>query len=127
MGDPLRITVRCDSYAPKLVRQALEEIPELDCARDDALLVASELVSNAVRHSQCTEDELLTVCAHCEGDRLQISVLDPGLSGRPAAVVDRPVGMGGLGLKVVQQLSERWGTERRRDGYMVWAEVALAA
>lgn len=127
MGDALRIKVPCDSHAPKFVRRALEEIPELDCVRDEALLVASELVSNAVLHSQCTGDQLLTVCAHCEGDRLQISVLDPGLSGRPAALVDRPAGMGGLGLKVVQRLSERWGTERRRDGYMVWAEVALAA
>jgi signal transduction histidine kinase len=126
-GDGLRITVHCDRYAPKIVRQALEELPELDCAREDALLVASELVSNAVRHSQCTDGQTLTVRARCVEDRLCISVVDPGVSGRRAEVVERPPERGGLGLKVVEQLSERWGAKRGRDGYMVWAEMALAA
>lgn len=119
--------VRCDNHAPAVVRRALQELPALDCARDDALLVASELVSNAIRHSDCTESESLTVCAFCEQERLRISVIDPGLSGRPAQVVERPVETGGLGLKVVQELSERWGAERRPEGYEVWAEVGLAA
>lgn len=123
----LRITVRCDRFAPKIVRQALEELPELDCSRDDALLVASELVSNAVRHSHCSEGELLTVRAHCGEECLRISVADPGESNGQAEVVERPPERGGLGLKVVQQLAERWGTERDGDGYTVWAEVALAA
>jgi anti-sigma regulatory factor (Ser/Thr protein kinase) len=122
----LRITVRCDRYAPQVVRQALHELPGLECARDDALLVASELVTNAVRHSRCSERELLTVEAFCDEDRLSISVIDPGASGGRAEVVTRAPENGGLGLRVVQELAERWGAERGRDGYTVWAEVALA-
>ena len=93
----------------------------------DALLVASELVTNAVRHSRCTQSQQLSVWASCGEHRLRIAVLDPGLSDRSAAVVERPAETGGLGLKVVEELSEKWGAERSQDGYTVWAEVALAA
>jgi anti-sigma regulatory factor (Ser/Thr protein kinase) len=123
----LRILVRCDSYAPKVVREALEALPEAEPAKDEALLVASELVTNAVRHSECAQEEQLTVSACRAGNRLRISVMDPGHSGRPAQVVDRPPDSGGMGLKVVEELSERWGAERHPGGYEVWAEVPLAA
>jgi len=119
--------VRCDEHAPKTVRQALQALPELDPVREDVLLVASELVSNAVRHSACPEGELLTVSACCLEQRMRIAVLDPGLSGQQAEVLERPPQSGGLGLRVVQELSERWGAERRQEGYRVWAEVPLAA
>lgn len=109
-----------------LVRQALEDLPEVDGSQD-ALLVASELVTNAVRHSDCTADDWLTVCAACEQRRLRISVLDPGGSARPAELVRRPLEEGGLGLRVVDEVAECWGAERSRNGYEVWAEVQLAA
>ena len=89
--------------------------------------MASELVTNAVQHSLCHEGELLTVWMRCHEDRLQISVVDPGLSGGEAERADRPLGHGGLGLKVVEELAASWGTERRPDGYRVWADVPLAA
>jgi anti-sigma regulatory factor (Ser/Thr protein kinase) len=123
----LRITVRCDSHAPKMVREALEALPEAEPAKDEALLVASELVTNAVRHSQCAQEEQLQVSACCAEDRLRISVIDPGTSGRPAQVVQRPPASGGMGLKVVEKLSKRWGAKRHPVGYEVWAEVPLAA
>ncbi len=122
----LRISVRCDRYAPKAVRQALEGLAEVECARDDALLVASELVSNAVRHSQCTESQLLTVRACCDEECLRIAVMDPGESGHRAELVDRRPEEGGLGLKVVQKLARKWGAERSSAGYTVWAEMPLA-
>jgi anti-sigma regulatory factor (Ser/Thr protein kinase) len=125
-AEALRITVRCDNHAPMLVRRALAEVPEVDNARGDALLVASELVSNAVRHSDCTAEEWLTVCANCDERQLRISVLDPGLAARRAELVRRPLDEGGLGLRVVDELAECWGTERSPAGCEVWAEVALS-
>jgi anti-sigma regulatory factor (Ser/Thr protein kinase) len=90
------------------------------------MLVASELVTNAVRHSCCAANDLLSVemlkCSDC----LEIAVRDPGASGGSARPVDRPLGDGGLGLKVVEQLTRDWGAERRPDGYRVWAQVALS-
>jgi two-component sensor histidine kinase len=101
-------------------------MPDLGWVLGDAMLVASELVTNAVRHSLCTEDELLSVTISRDG-RLRISVLDPGGSGKSAEIADRPLELGGLGLKVVEQLATDWGSERYVDGYRVWAELELPA
>jgi anti-sigma regulatory factor (Ser/Thr protein kinase) len=102
----------------------MSRFSDLGWVLGDAMLVATELVTNAVRHSLCGEDDFLTVCVTRDG-RLRISVLDPGGSGRSAEIADRPIELGGLGLKVVDQLASAWGTERRADGYTVWAELEL--
>src|SRR5689334_22616059 len=98
------MSVRCDDLAPTVVRKELRTLPGLGRALRDALLVASELVTNAVRHSLCSEEEFLTVRITRDG-RLRIAVLDPGTSGRRAEIADRPIELGGLGLKVVEQLA----------------------
>ena len=116
--------VPCDELAPAAVREKMRDLRDLDRALDDAMLVASELVTNAVRHSLCAEDEFVTVRVSRDG-RFRIVVLDPGASGQSAEISDRPIELGGLGLKVVEQLAARWGTERRNDGYRVWAELEL--
>jgi two-component sensor histidine kinase len=90
----------------------------------DVMLVASELVTNAVRHSLCSEDEFLTLTVTRDGSA-RIWVLDPGRSGGAAKVAERPVELGGLGLKLVEALTIRWGSERHEDGYAVWAELPL--
>ena len=118
----LRLCVRCDRFAPGAVRDAITHLPELDGVRDDAVLVASELVTNAVMHSLCADDDLLEVLVMGDG-RVRISVVDPGASGLSAQIADRPPQLGGMGLKVVQNVAREWGTERRSDGYEVWAEI----
>jgi anti-sigma regulatory factor (Ser/Thr protein kinase) len=123
--DALRFSVRCDEFAPKAAREMIAKLSGLDWVVGDAMLVASELVTNAVRHSLCSADEFLTICLTWDG-RLRITVRDPGTTGREAMIADRPVELGGLGLKVVAQLSDRWGAEREPDGYRVWAELDLS-
>ena len=125
----MRISTRCDRLAPAVVREALADLPHggYGWVLGDAMLVASELVSNAVRHSCCGEDQTLTVDLRRAADSLEISVSDPGTSGKRAKLADRPIGGGGLGLKVVDQLSTRWGSERRGQGYRVWARLPLPA
>jgi serine/threonine-protein kinase RsbW len=124
MEDLLRMCVKCDEYAPQAVREALAGLSDLGWILGDAMLVASELVTNAVRHSVCTEDDFLAVSISRDG-RLRISVLDPGGSKTEAKIADRPIELGGLGLKVVEQLSATWGSELRADGYRVWAELEI--
>lgn len=120
----MQMSVRCDDLAPTVVRQELRTLAGLGGTLGDAMLVASELVTNAVRHSLCSEDEFLTVRITRDG-RLRIAVLDPGASGRSAEIAERPIELGGLGLKVVEHLAATWGTERGGDGYRVWAELEL--
>jgi anti-sigma regulatory factor (Ser/Thr protein kinase) len=125
VAELVHLTLRRDVMAPGVVRGAISEVPELTGVMEDAMLVASELVTNAVRYSLATDDEFLTVSVTQQG-WLRISVCDPG-SDRDAAVANLHMELGGMGLKVVMELASRWGTERRADGYEVWADLELAA
>jgi anti-sigma regulatory factor (Ser/Thr protein kinase) len=119
----LALEVPCDQDAPAVVRRALAEIGG-EWPLEDGVLVASELVTNAVLHSDCSPEETLEVRAGLRLGRFIISVRDPGLSGRSAAPRSTDVSEpGGWGLRIVEQLAHRWGAERQ-DGYLVWAELA---
>lgn len=119
-GELVALSVPCDEHAPALVREALAELDESDPLLGDAMLVASELVTNAVRHSGCTPEELLHVQVVRYEGHLMIAVRDPGTSGAEARLIVADAGFTGLGLRVVESLSDRWGQERG-DGYRVWA------
>jgi anti-sigma regulatory factor (Ser/Thr protein kinase) len=125
--DVLTLDLRCDVAAPSPAREALSQIDGIGWALGDAMQVASELVTNALRHSGCRETEYINVRVRRARGGLRISVSDPGGSGKSAKVA-RPVdlGAGGLGLWLVEQIARSWGTERN-DGYRVWAELPVAA
>jgi anti-sigma regulatory factor (Ser/Thr protein kinase) len=71
---------------------------------DDAVLVASELVANAVRHARVIGHELWLRIAELEDGGLVVEVADP-VRVFPRAV-DGADGEGGRGLLVVGQLAE---------------------
>jgi anti-sigma regulatory factor (Ser/Thr protein kinase) len=91
---------------------------------DAALLVASELITNAVRHG--TGDVELRVIVEPECVRLE--VLDDGhVAVSAPAENPAPSALGGRGLLLVEGVSQRWGSEfDDRGRTLVWAEVALA-
>ncbi|HEY2007153.1 MAG TPA: ATP-binding protein [Solirubrobacteraceae bacterium] len=121
----LSIELPCNEQAPGTVRDALDESTETDWVLGDAMLIANELVTNAVLHSGCSGDHVLQVDVTRQPERLLIRVRDPGLSG--TEVSDRQPGSdGGWGLVIVDELAQRWGAERA-EGYSVWAEIALPA
>ncbi len=122
--DFLCLDVPCNRHAPAVVRQALDQSPEIGASLNDAKLVASELVTNAVLHSGCTEEHAINVQVSRRSETLLIMVQDPGVSGSGAQLRDAQ-SFGGWGLQIVNSLARRWGTERT-GGYRVWAEVARA-
>ena len=110
----------------KAARRALAELPLSDEARETAGLLATELVTNAVRHADLPPDAKIKVSFEVREEAVRISVCDPGrrfpgmrLAGDPA----EPTGPGGLGLVLVERLAARWGLERG-SGTRVWCEVA---
>ena len=118
------LDVACGSEAPALVRTALSRIEELGAAREDAILVASELVTNAVVHSGGSPADTIQVRTVLVRRNVTISVHDPGLSDDTPHLRDANVmGASGRGLQIVKQLARRWGFERDR-GCRVWAELA---
>ena len=121
-----RLEMSCDARAPAVVRDALRREPVLTARIGDVLLIASELVSNAVLHSGCLESQPIEVEVSVTSERVCISVRDLGCSGQRARL-RRDQAVGGWGLQIVDKLAERWGSERDHAHHHVWAEVALAS
>ena len=88
-------------------------------SHDDIVLVASELVTNALLHGHGAPVVRLLE----EADRVRIEVCDDS----PLLPVShRVTPTSGLGLRVVEQLSSAWGASRRGRGKVVWCELPTA-
>jgi len=90
-------------------------------ATDAILLVASELITNAVRHGIGDVELRIIVEPEC----VRLEVLDDGhVAVTAPAENPAPSALGGRGLLLVQGVADRWGSEFERDGRtLVWAEV----
>lgn len=86
---------------------------------DDALLLTSELVTNAILHGRSE------VCVEVQerGRLMRISVFDEN-SRHPQPVAEDPDALDGRGLALVDALARSWGVEDRRLGKAVWFELA---
>lgn len=91
---------------------------------DDAQVVVSELVTNAVRHASPRPDGQVGVEWAVASDRLWLRVIDGGLQGTtgPGRLHH---GFGGRGLSIVAALSDAWDFEPRPDGTTVTAVLVL--
>jgi anti-sigma regulatory factor (Ser/Thr protein kinase) len=92
----------------------------------DAELIISELVTNSVRHAGVGSDQLVTVDLILLNEHLRIAVTDPGCDLEPRLTTESPDGLGGHGLRLVQQLSTAWGVGRDAVGAtQVWCDLVL--
>jgi anti-sigma regulatory factor (Ser/Thr protein kinase) len=94
-------------------------------ATEAALLLTSELVTNAVVHTDTVGVE---VQAHCDGTRLRVCVDDGATTPLKPVGGDgaEPPAGGGRGLWLVEALAARWGCEALPEGKRVWFEVPCA-
>lgn len=92
---------------------------------DDARIVVSELVANAVRHARPLADGSLLVAWTLESDRVQLSVTDGGATTRPRNVHAAPTALAGRGMTIVDALAERWWTEDTQSRSTVHALLHL--
>jgi anti-sigma regulatory factor (Ser/Thr protein kinase) len=101
------------------VRSFIEEY-ELCEEPEVALLVLSELVTNAVMHGATP----IQVSVSGEPGKLRIDVADGDThSPRPELRVGNADQTGGRGLQIVNALSRQWGTTTHAHGKSVWAEI----
>lgn len=88
------------------------------------MLLLTELVTNAVRHSGAEDGAPIEVEVSEKPDCVYVAVLDPGDGfDRPQRLELDLSRTGGLGLVLVDRLSRTWGTRRTRRGALVWFEL----
>ena len=86
----------------------------------DAQLLATELVTNAIRHA----GSLVELTVARRGDRIRIEARD-GSTTKP--VPPHEASTRHRGLLLVEDISEAWGVDvQDRSGKVVWCEVAAA-
>lgn len=92
---------------------------------DDAALVVSELVGNALRHGQPRADGTVRVSWSLDGHRLRVEVSDGGGRTKPELrpAENAEMAVSGRGLAIIDVIAEAWGSHSDRTGTTVWALV----
>jgi anti-sigma regulatory factor (Ser/Thr protein kinase) len=92
---------------------------------DDAAVIASELVTNAVQHACCdvTETIGVTLARAEDPDAVILAVSDPSPHA-PVMHIAPPGGERGRGLQIVESLSAHWGWHPEPGGKAVFAILA---
>jgi anti-sigma regulatory factor (Ser/Thr protein kinase) len=111
------------SLAPSAARRFLDETLQRwghgEDVAEDARLLLSELVSNAVVHAKSP----MSVSIRSQPSGLRVSVADES----PIPPIPRlgavNGSIGGHGLRLIAALSESWGVDANGDGKIVWAEL----
>jgi anti-sigma regulatory factor (Ser/Thr protein kinase) len=128
---PAETRIRLDVYAPAAARLAVERYlcgRVADRVLNVAQLLASELVTNSVRHSGLPDSEYVVVRVHVWRGLCRLEVEDPGGDGVIALRSADQRNGGGMGLNLVELLSDRWGVIRAAHGpTRVWVQLTCRA
>ena len=118
-----RLALAPSAESAATARDTLRELLDADGVggelRETAVLLANELVTNAVEHSGGAAGLLAVV----RPDVIRLEVADSSaampVANRSASELDER----GRGLLIVSALSSRWGTDPVPGGKIVWCEV----
>jgi anti-sigma regulatory factor (Ser/Thr protein kinase) len=121
--DTMSVRLAPGATAPRSARAAVQRAlagadPQ---AVERAMLLTSELVTNAVVHA--ATPLRLTLAIGRQGLRVEVADLD---CTPPVPVPESQSGPhGGFGLHIVERLASAWGCTRHDDGKTVWFEMPL--
>ncbi|HJY68170.1 MAG TPA: ATP-binding protein [Streptosporangiaceae bacterium] len=119
----LRLALPSDASAVRLARQVTRDALatwHLGQLEEAAVLLVSELVTNAVRHAADTGAIGLELVS--TGTRLRVEIQDGDPSWRQMnSLAD--CDESGFGFLLVDSLANRWGLRRVCAGKAVWAEI----
>ncbi|MEV4258237.1 ATP-binding protein [Spirillospora sp. NPDC049652] len=90
---------------------------------DDASVIVSELISNALRHARPLPSGQVRVTWTRRGDVIEIAVSDGGATTEPRRGPGTLSSLGGRGLGIVETLAEGWGVRHEDGGTTVWARL----
>jgi anti-sigma regulatory factor (Ser/Thr protein kinase) len=113
-GDAASVGLAREAVRSRLHREGLEDLV------DDATLLTSELVTNAVLHARTP----IGISIACDGRAVRVDVRDAS-SVEPASQNRAATIPGGLGLHIVAACASRWGLDRLPGGgKAVWFELS---
>ena len=110
--------------ARSFIARALSRRPSIDS--DAATLLTSELVTNAIQHTQSGHGGEVSVVVIGLPNGVLIEVTDQGAPGAPVVKSDLYAAEG-HGLYLVQQLARQWGYLRDPAGTTVWFHLPTGA
>lgn len=94
----------------------------LDHLADDLQLIASELITNAVRYGKSP----ISVRLHTRGARVRIEVTDANPDDVPEQLDAGSSLTHGRGIPLIEALATNWGIDRYSHSKTVWAELKIA-
>ena len=120
-ADTVSLRLAPGAIAPRVARTAVRKLLGRvePIVLERAMLLTSELVTNAVIHAATP----LTLDLAVDDGVLHVRVED-GDTGVPVPSTDSGP-QGGYGLHIVELLADSWGTEPHAHGKAVWFELAL--
>lgn len=122
----LRLELGRNHEAPALARAALREFCQqheiVDGRQANILLLVSELVTNAVLHSDADIGTAICLVAQVDQGMVRIDINDHGAGFTPRVRDPADIGRG-YGLFLVDRISSRWGVTDK-GGTTVWFELA---
>jgi anti-sigma regulatory factor (Ser/Thr protein kinase) len=85
---------------------------------EDAVLIVSEMVTNAIRH--CAGAVILHLSRAADYIRIEVTDSSPH---KPRLIDAPPDAESGRGLRIISQLATRWGYSPTGRGKLVWADL----
>jgi serine/threonine-protein kinase RsbW len=111
-------------------RRLVDDLAHHGVARDvieDAALLVSEMVGNAVRYAYPLPGNVLVASWEYTGGRLLLRVTDGGGRNQPHVRDAGPFDTRGRGLAIIDAMAAAWGVKRGENGHgpscTVWAEL----
>ncbi len=128
-SDSIVCTIRVPSDATSVAgvrHQIVADLHERNLPEkivDEAEIVASELLTNAVRHARPLSDGTIRVRWKIRGAVIEIEVTDGGGSTVPHPAPRTVWLSSGRGLRIVRSIAHEWGVTEDRTGNVVWATL----
>jgi two-component sensor histidine kinase len=105
-----------DTKAPYEMRRLVKSVVR-GWAVEPALLAASEIISNAVRHGEADSPDVVVATVSQRSGEVSVEVEEKGRFAPGERQRDSP---GGFGLGIVDEIVTAWGVEQRGCRVRVW-------
>ena len=111
---------------PQVRRSIVEDLQSLGIAPaivDEAEIVVSELLSNAIRHARPLPEGIVRVRWRTRSGVVEVEVSDGGGPSTPRPAPPALWSTAGRGLRIVRSLAHEWGVTEDKGGRTVWASL----